>query len=94
VKTDLSPTARALRALELLQAQPGITNGQLAVQLEVTERAVRRYVAILREAGIPFHVEGGPELHAAVAAVTARLTAALGAAPDNERSPRTRPQAG
>ena len=26
---------------------------------------------------IPFHVEGGPELRAAVAAVTARLTAAL-----------------
>src|SRR5262249_5465545 len=34
---------------------------------------------------IPFHVEGGPELRAAVAAVTARLTAALGAAPDNTR---------
>jgi len=53
VKADLSPTGRALRALELLQAQPGITAGQLAVQLGVTERAARRYVAILREAGIP-----------------------------------------
>jgi hypothetical protein len=31
---------------------------------------------------IPFHVDGGPELRAAVAAVTARLTAALGAPPD------------
>jgi hypothetical protein len=30
---------------------------------------------------IPFHVVGGPELRAAVAAVTERLTAALGAAP-------------
>jgi hypothetical protein len=30
---------------------------------------------------IPFHVEGGPELRAAVAAFTARLTAALGAPP-------------
>jgi predicted DNA-binding transcriptional regulator YafY len=53
VKADLSPTGRALLALELLQAQPGITAGQLAVQLGVTERAARRYVAILREAGIP-----------------------------------------
>ena len=53
MKADLSPTGRALLALELLQAQPGITAGQLAVQLGVTERAARRYVAILREAGIP-----------------------------------------
>jgi hypothetical protein len=35
---------------------------------------------------IPLHVEGGPELRAAVVAVTARLTAALGAPPDNEPS--------
>ena len=34
---------------------------------------------------IRFHVEGGPELRAAVAAVAQRLTAALGAAPGNER---------
>jgi predicted DNA-binding transcriptional regulator YafY len=60
VKADLSPTARALRALELLQAQPGITGGQLAAQLEVTERAARRYVAILREAGIPVDSTRGP----------------------------------
>jgi len=33
---------------------------------------------------IPFHVEGGPELRAAVAAAVARLTAALGTRPDNE----------
>jgi predicted DNA-binding transcriptional regulator YafY len=60
VKADLSPTARALRALELLQAQPGITSGQLAAQLDVTERAARRYVAILREAGIPVDSTRGP----------------------------------
>jgi predicted DNA-binding transcriptional regulator YafY len=60
VKTDLSPTARALRALELLQAQPGITASQLAAQLDVTERAARRYVAILREAGIPVESTRGP----------------------------------
>lgn len=48
-----SPTARALRALELLQTRPGITAGELAAELGVTERAARRYVAILREAEIP-----------------------------------------
>lgn len=50
---DMSPTARALRALEILQARPGATAGELAGRLGVTERAVRRYVGILREAGIP-----------------------------------------
>lgn len=48
-----SPTARALRALELIQTRPGVTAGELAVELGVTERAARRYVAILREAEIP-----------------------------------------
>ena len=60
MKADLSPTGRALRALELLQAQPGITGGQLAAQLDVTERAARRYVAILREANIPVESTRGP----------------------------------
>jgi len=60
VKTDLSPTGRALRVLELLQAQPGITAGQLAARLGVTDRAARRYVAILREAGIPVESSPGP----------------------------------
>jgi predicted DNA-binding transcriptional regulator YafY len=60
VKADLSPTARALRALELLQAQPGITGAQLAAQLDVTERAARRYVAILREADVPVDSVPGP----------------------------------
>jgi hypothetical protein len=35
---------------------------------------------------IPFHVKGGPELRAAVAAAAARLTTALSAPPDNEPS--------
>jgi predicted DNA-binding transcriptional regulator YafY len=60
VKADLSPTGRALRALELLQAQSGITAAQLAAQLGVTERAARRYVAILREANIPVESTRGP----------------------------------
>jgi predicted DNA-binding transcriptional regulator YafY len=56
----MSPAGRALRALELLQSQPGITGGQLAAQLNVTERAARRYVAILREANIPVESARGP----------------------------------
>jgi predicted DNA-binding transcriptional regulator YafY len=56
----MSPTGRALRALALLQAQPGITAAQLAAQLDVTERATRRYIAILREAGIPVESTRGP----------------------------------
>jgi predicted DNA-binding transcriptional regulator YafY len=60
VKAVVSPTARALRALEILQAQPGIAAGQLAAQLDVTERAARRYVAILREADIPIESTRGP----------------------------------
>ena len=57
---DTSPTARALLALELIQGTPGITAGRLAERLGVTERAARRYVAILREAGIPLESERGP----------------------------------
>lgn len=58
--TDLSPTARALRAMEVLRACPGVTAGELAARLGVTERAARRYVGILREAGIPVESARGP----------------------------------
>ncbi|MER7812816.1 WYL domain-containing protein [Streptomyces sp900116325] len=51
--TDSSPTARALRAIEILRIRPGVTADELAAALGVTERAARRYVEILREAGIP-----------------------------------------
>jgi predicted DNA-binding transcriptional regulator YafY len=60
VNADLSPAGRALRALQLLQAQPGVTAAQLAAQLGVTERAARRYVAMLREAEIPVESTRGP----------------------------------
>ncbi|MFF0109706.1 helix-turn-helix transcriptional regulator [Streptomyces hirsutus] len=60
MSNDLSPTARALRALEILQTRPGTTAGELAVRLSVTERAARRYVGILREAGIPVESARGP----------------------------------
>jgi predicted DNA-binding transcriptional regulator YafY len=55
-----SPTARSLRALEILQSNPGITAERLAARLGVTGRAARRYVAILREAGVPVEAERGP----------------------------------
>jgi predicted DNA-binding transcriptional regulator YafY len=55
-----SPTARALLALELIQGSPGITADRLAGKLGVTDRAARRYVGILREAGIPVESARGP----------------------------------
>ncbi len=58
--TDGSPTARALLALELLQSSPGITADRLADKLGVSDRAARRYVGILREAGIPIESVRGP----------------------------------
>ncbi len=58
--SDLSPTARALRAHEILRSRPGITATELAERLGVTERAARRYVAILREAGVEVESARGP----------------------------------
>ncbi len=55
-----SPTARALLALELIQAAPGTTADRLAERLGVSERAARRYVAVLREAGVPIESTRGP----------------------------------
>ncbi len=60
MKPDASPTARALLALELLQGSPGITADRLADKLGISERAARRYVGILREAGIPVESVRGP----------------------------------
>jgi predicted DNA-binding transcriptional regulator YafY len=59
---DASPTARALLALELVQGSPGISAERLADKLGVSERATRRYVAILREAGIPIESVVGFQL--------------------------------
>lgn len=58
--SETSPTARALRTLEILQSRPGCTADDLAERLGVTDRAARRYVAILREAGIPVESVRGP----------------------------------
>lgn len=57
---ELSPVSRALLALEAIQSRPGITAGELGERLGVTERAARRHVAILREAGIPIESLRGP----------------------------------
>ncbi len=59
--TDIgSPTGRALVALEAIQQVPGISGERLASRLGVTDRAARRYVGILREAGIPVESTSGP----------------------------------
>src|ERR1700750_655323 len=60
VKPDGSPTSRALLTLQLLQDSPGMRAEVLAQRLGVTDRAARRYIGILREAGIPVVSERGP----------------------------------
>jgi len=60
MRSEVSPTARALMTLELVQSRPGITADALADRLGVTDRAARRYIAILREAGIPIISMTGP----------------------------------
>lgn len=57
---EAGPLARALLALELIQARPGITAEQLAGNLGVSERAVRRCIGTLREAGVPIESRSGP----------------------------------
>jgi len=52
-----NPAGRVLTLLERLQERPGSTAPQLAADLGVSERTVRRYVATLQELGIP--VEAG-----------------------------------
>ncbi len=60
MRADESPTARALLALVLIQDIPGISADRLAGKLGISERAARRYVAVLREAGIPIDSVRGP----------------------------------
>lgn len=60
MKPGASPTARALLTLELVQGSPGITADRLGDKLGVSQRAARRYVAILREAGVPIESVRGP----------------------------------
>ncbi|WP_340538498.1 helix-turn-helix transcriptional regulator [Nocardioides sp. GXZ039] len=55
---EAGPTARALVALEMIHDRPGVSGERLGERLGVSSRAARRYVAILRAAGIP--VESTP----------------------------------
>lgn len=52
----LTPTARLLELLELLQARPLVTGREIADRLEIDARTVRRYVDAMQRLGIP--VEG------------------------------------
>jgi predicted DNA-binding transcriptional regulator YafY len=52
----LTPTARLLELLELLQTQTSTTGREIASRLGIDARTVRRYIAALQSLGIP--VEG------------------------------------
>jgi predicted DNA-binding transcriptional regulator YafY len=54
------PTTRVLTVLELLQARPGLSGGELAARLEVDRRTVRRYITMLQDLGIPIETARGP----------------------------------
>ncbi|MFI5916777.1 helix-turn-helix transcriptional regulator [Dactylosporangium sp. NPDC051541] len=52
-------TERVLRLLALLQHRPAWTGAELAAELRVTERSIRRDVERLRTLGYPVHATGG-----------------------------------
>ena len=54
-----SPATRLLTILDVLQARPGITAGELAERLEVDKRSIRRYITMLQDLGIPVVSERG-----------------------------------
>ncbi|MFF4653317.1 helix-turn-helix transcriptional regulator [Streptomyces sp. NPDC001380] len=53
------PLTRVLTLLELLQSNAGLTGSELADRLGTDVRTVRRYVAHLRDLGIPVEAERG-----------------------------------
>ncbi|XVQ87730.1 HTH domain-containing protein [Microbispora siamensis] len=56
----LNTSARLLRLLSLLSTRQSWTCAELAAQLEITERTVRRDIARLRELGYGIESEVGP----------------------------------
>ncbi len=59
-RDETSPLSRALLTLELIQNEPGIGADRIAERLGVSDRAARRYVALLREAEVPIESSRGP----------------------------------
>jgi predicted DNA-binding transcriptional regulator YafY len=55
----VTPTARLLELLELLQSQTLTTGTEIADRLRIDRRTVRRYVAALQELGIPIEGQRG-----------------------------------
>jgi predicted DNA-binding transcriptional regulator YafY len=53
------PTTRVLAVLELLQTRGRMSGAELAQQLAVDRRTVRRYIARLEEMGVPITAEQG-----------------------------------
>jgi predicted DNA-binding transcriptional regulator YafY len=54
-----APASRLFQLLELLQARPFTTGREIADELGIDRRTVRRYVATLQELGIPIDGERG-----------------------------------
>jgi predicted DNA-binding transcriptional regulator YafY len=54
-----SPTTRLLTILERLQSRKSVTGPELAAELEVDIRSIRRYISSLRDLGIPIDGEPG-----------------------------------
>jgi predicted DNA-binding transcriptional regulator YafY len=55
----IQPTTRALAVLELLQTRGRMSGRDIAERLEIAPRAVRRYITMLRDLGIPITAERG-----------------------------------
>lgn len=53
------PVTRVLAVLELLQTRGRVSGAEIAAQLGVNERSVRRYITALEEMGIPVTAERG-----------------------------------